>query len=397
MPAGANRNLFLATVAFAVSFSVWGLIAGLAPLLKAELALSATETSVMVAVPVLIGAIGRLWVGLITDRFGGRLVFSALLFASVLPPLALAVNHSYGSLLFWGLWLGVAGSSFPVGIALVSQWFPAEKQGTALGIFGAGNIGQSVAVFFGPVLARRFGMAATFACFGMLSLVWGLVFAVWARNAGTSAPPKTLRDNLRVLRTEPLTWVLSLLYFLTFGGFVALGVYLPILLKELFSLDPADAGARTAGFILLATACRPVGGWLSDRWSGQRVLYGVCWGIALIAWFMACPFIHTFTLGALGCAALLGLGNGAVFKLVPQYFPAQTGTVTGLVGAAGGLGGFFPPLVLGVLNDFTGSYSAGFLLLSAFALGCTWIFWHTFLRSGRRAKVAPQAEAAATA
>ena len=194
-----------------------------------------------------------------------------------------------------------------------------------------------------------------------------------------------------MLYTEPLSWALSLFYFLTFGGFVALGIYLPTLLKEIFLLTPEDAGARTAGFIVLATLARPVGGWLSDRVGGQRLLIIIFLGIALLAWLMAMPSIFIFMISALGCATLLGLGNGAVFKLVAQYFPAQVGTVTGLVGAASGLGGFFPPLVLGALKDATGSYAFGFVLLSAFALGCWLVLWLAFLRVHRL----PQAKSSA--
>jgi len=376
----SNKNLILATIAFIISFSIWGLISGLAPLFKADLGLSATEASLMIAIPVLLGSLGRIPIGLLTDRFGGRLIFSVLLIFGVIPPVALALNHSYASLLFWGFWLGLAGSSFAVGVGFVSRWFPLEKQGTALGVYGAGNIGQSIAVFFGPVLARRIGISTTFILFGLASLTWGFVFAVWARNAQSATRPRTLRENIHVLRTEPLTWALSLFYFLTFGGFVALGIYMPTLLKEIFFLTPEDAGARTAGFVILATLCRPIGGWLSDRIGGQRLLLYVFVGITLTAWLMALPSIYPFTVGALGCAALLGLGNGGVFKLVPQYFPAQTGTVTGLVGAAGGIGGFFPPIVLGILKDLTGVYTLGFVLLCAFSAGCTYLLWWAVIR-----------------
>ena len=376
----SSKNLLLATAAFAIAFSVWGLISGLAPLFKVELELSAMEASLMIAIPVLLGSLGRIPMGILTDRFGGRLVFSVLLIFCMIPLLALAVNHSYPSLLFWGLWLGLAGSSFAIGIAFVSRWFPPERQGTALGIYGAGNIGQSIAVFFGPVLARRLEIPATFLLFGLLLLAWGLVFALWARNAQGTTRSKTLGENLQVLRTEPLSWALSLFYFLTFGGFVALGIYLPTLLKEIFLLTPEDAGARTAGYIVLATGCRPIGGWLGDRIGGVRLLFYVFLGITSLAWLMAISSIYPFTVGALGCAALLGIGNGAVFKLVPQYFPAHTGTVTGLVGATGGIGGFFPPLVLGILKDLTDTYALGFILLSAFALGCAWVLWRVFIR-----------------
>ena len=172
---------------------------------------------------------------------------------------------------------------------------------------------------------------------------------------------------LGVLRRERLAWVLSLFYFLTFGGFVAFSIYLPSLLKDQFGLKAADAGFRAAGFVVLATLMRPVGGWLADRIGGARVLAGVFLGVVPFALLMTWPAMLPFTVGALGCAALLGIGNGAVFKLVPEYFPKETGTVTGLVGAMGGLGGFFPPLLLGVFRDRLGVVWPGFVLLAAMA------------------------------
>jgi NNP family nitrate/nitrite transporter-like MFS transporter len=168
-----------------------------------------------------------------------------------------------------------------------------------------------------------------------------------------------------------MSWVLSLYYFLTFGGFVAMAIYLPIFLtEEPFGLTRSDAGLRTAGFVILATAMRPVGGWLADRVGGLAILRAVFPLTAALALFMACPLMSTFTVGALGMAFCIGLGNGAVFKLVPEHFPRAVGSVTGLVGAAGGLGGFFPPLVVGYLRQLTGSFSWGFVLLSFFAAGC---------------------------
>jgi NNP family nitrate/nitrite transporter-like MFS transporter len=172
---------------------------------------------------------------------------------------------------------------------------------------------------------------------------------------------------------------LSLYYFLTFGGFVAMAIYLPIFLTDIFGLTPRDAGLRTAGFVVLATAMRPFGGSLADRIGGRRILLFVFPVTAIMAIFMACPLMSTFTIGALGMAAAIGLGNGAVFKLVPDYFPTAVGSVTGLVGAAGGLGGFFPPLVLGGIQNAFGSFTWGFVLLSAFSLLCWGICW----RSGR--------------
>ncbi len=367
---GAEVQLALATIAFAVAFSVWGLLSGLMPVLKQQYALSSTAASLVVAIPVVLGALGRVPAGMLTDRLGGRLLFPALLGLLSVPCFALALDHSYSALVFWGFWLGIGGASFAIGVSFVSRWFPPERQGMALGIYGAGNIGQSIAVFSSPLLATAVGIPPTFALFGLLSMAYAAVFARLARNAEVARRPASFRESLRVLLAEPMAWVLSLFYFLTFGGFVALGVYLPTLLRETFDLTPADAGARTAGFVVMATLARPLGGWLSDRLTGQRVLMIVFWGLAAFAWLMTSDSIYLFTLGALGSAILLGLGNGAVFKLVPQYFPAHTGTATGLVGAAGGIGGFFPPIVLGSFQDMVHSYAPGFALLSAFALAC---------------------------
>jgi NNP family nitrate/nitrite transporter-like MFS transporter len=180
---------------------------------------------------------------------------------------------------------------------------------------------------------------------------------------------KTFRDVVQPL-SDPSSWVLSLYYFLTFGGFVAMSVYLPIFLTEMFNLTPKDAGLRTAGFVVLATTMRPIGGWLADRVGGRSVLTIVFPVVAAMSVLLTFYHMVPFTIGALGMAAAIGLGNGAVFKLVPEYFPQAVGSVTGLVGAAGGLGGFFPPLVLGTLRQATGSFTIGFVLLGAFALTC---------------------------
>jgi NNP family nitrate/nitrite transporter-like MFS transporter len=381
---GAGRALFFSTTAFAVSFAVWGLIAALAPTFTELYKLSATEKSLMIAVPVLLGSIGRLAAGMLADRFGGRLTFAALLVFSAVPAIAIGYSNSFSQLLIFGLLLGVAGTTFPVGVGFTSKWFSAEKQGTALGIYGMGNIGQSVAVFGAPVLALWLGDWRTvFFIFAAVALIWGVLYYIFARDAGTTAKPKTLAENLSVLKTSKLAWILSLFYFLTFGGFVALALYMPTLLREIFNLSATDAGARTAGFVVLATLMRPIGGILADKIGGAKVLFIVFVAIAALATLLSFTTIVIFTIGALGCAVALGLGNGAVFKLVPQYFPKETGTVTGLVGAFGGLGGFFPPLELGLVKDATGSYALGFVLLSLFSVMCLAVNYFTFLRVGQ--------------
>jgi len=371
-PNSAERNsllpLALGTTSFAVCFAAWGLIAAFAPRFRDTFHLSATQAALMVAVPVLLGSLARLPVGMLADRFGGRLVFSVLMLLCAGPAFLTPMARTYEQLLVGGFFLGLAGSSFSVGAGFVSRWFSAEKQGSALGVYGLGNIGQSAAVFLGPLLAVSLGWQNIFRGVAIMLVVWSVLFWLLARNAPVTVRPKSVSDMVALLARERLSWALSAFYFLTFGGFIAFSIYLPSLLRDQFHLQPADAGFRTAGFVVLATLLRPVGGWLSDRIGGARVLSVVFSVVIPFALLLAWPSMIPFTIGALGCAVLMGLGNGAVFKLVPQYFPRETGTVTGLVGAMGGLGGFFPPLLLGSFRDRMGTVWPGFLLLGLVSL-----------------------------
>jgi len=363
------RALILATISFAISFAAWGLIGALAPVFTDLYHLSASQTALLVAVPVLLGSLARLPMGMLTDRFGGRLMFALLLSVSAAAAWIVPLSTSYASLVLGAFFIGLAGSSFAIGAAFVSRWTPPAMQGTALGIFGLGLLGQSAAVFGGAVAASAFGWQNVFRGVSVALLTWAIVFAIAARNAPNASRPAGVSAMLRVLRSEPVAWWLGAFYFLTFGGFVAFSIYLPTLLRAQFGLVPADAGFRAAVFVVLATLMRPVGGWLADRIGGAQVLSWVFGGVAGFALLLAWPSMIPFTVGALGCAMLLGLGNGAVFKLVPERFPRDTGTVTGLVGALGGLGGFFPPLLLGVFRDRLGVLWPGFLLLSLTAIG----------------------------
>jgi nitrate/nitrite transporter NarK len=363
-----TRPLALATVSFALSFAAWGLVGGLASIFTSLYSLTASQTALLVAVPVLLGSLARLPMGMLTDRFGGRPVFTALLGFSALAAFVVPLTTSYAALLVAAFLIGMAGSSFAVGAAFVARWTPAARQGTSLGVYGLGTLGQSLAVFVGPVVAARWGWQTVFYATGALLLLWAAVFAALARNPVGAARPASAAAMVAVLRRSPVAWLLGGFYFLTFGGFVAFSIYLPTLLRAQFGLAPADAGFRAAGFVVLATLMRPVGGWLADRIGGAQVLSWVFGGVALFALLLMWPSMVPFTVGALGCALLLGLGNGAVFKLVPERFPKDTGTVTGLVGALGGLGGFFPPLLLGVFRDWLGAMWPGFVLLSLTAL-----------------------------
>jgi MFS transporter, NNP family, nitrate/nitrite transporter len=377
--ASSTRHLALGTISFTVCFAAWGLISAFAFRFRQSLHLSATQTAFLVAVPVLLGSLARIPMGMLTDRIGGRKAFSILMFFVALPLVLVPLARTYGNLLIVAFLLGMAGSSFAIGVGYVSRWFPMDRQGSALGVYGLGNIGESAAVFLGPLVAAAFGLRAVYWGMAVVMVGWTVVFAMLARDAPATVRPSGVGKMLSVLAHERLSWALSAFCFLTFGGFVALSICLPTLLRDQYGLRPTDAGFRTAGFVVLATLCRPLGGWLSDRIGGSRVLSWILLGIAGFALLLASPNMLVFTVGALGCAALLGIGTGAVFQLVPRYFPQQRATVTGLVGAMGGMGGFFPPLLLGAFRDHLGVIWPVFLLLSATACLLWWLNLRVFL------------------
>jgi NNP family nitrate/nitrite transporter-like MFS transporter len=388
-----GAHLALGTCAFFICFTAWGLVSGFAPQFRGLYQLSATETALLVAVPVLLGALARLPMGIAADRLGARGVFSALMILVAIPVYLVPYAGAFPSLLVLAFLLGLAGSSFSVGVNYVSGWAAAGRQGTALGIYGLGTMGQSAAVMLGPIIGAHVGRQWVFRGTALLLAVSGVAFALLGRNAPARGKPPSLGAALGLLRHEPRAWALAAFYFLTFGGFVAFSIYLPVLLRDLFGLAIADAGMRAAGFVVVATLCRPLGGALADRIGGARVLAGVFLGVVPFTLLLLWTSMVPFTVGALGCAIMLGLGNGAVFKLVPEYFPASTGTVTGLVGAMGGLGGFFPPLLLGALRDHLGVLWPGFLLLAAVALALSLVNARVFLRPQRaRESLAPAIE-----
>ena len=380
-----TTNLVLATVAFAVAFVGWSLFAPLAKEFQDDLDLTDTRTLALTAVPVVLGSLLRIPVGALTDRLGGRIMFPVVLAFSALPAAAFGFADGYEALIVVGFFLGVAGSSFAVGVPFVAGWYPKERQGFALGIYGMGNIGTAIAAFSAPAIVSVFGRETLGLAAAALLLATALVFYRLAENPPRPSVPARYGE---VLRAGWKLWRLALLYFVTFGGFVAMAVFLPKLLSDWFDLSLTDAGLRAAGFTVLATLARPVGGALSDRFGAATVLVVVFVGVALdAAWLAAVsgdPTIVPVTIACLTLACFLGLGNGAVFKAVPHDFPDSTGAATGIVGAAGGLGGFFPPVVMGIVNDQLDSYALGFLGLVVFAAACAAV-----ALTMRRASAAP--------
>jgi NNP family nitrate/nitrite transporter-like MFS transporter len=372
-PKGNTRALVLATLAFTVSFYAWSMLGPLGPDLQDLMDLSELQLAMMIAVPVLLGSLLRIPLGVMTDRYGGRRVFTGLMALTLIPLIALAIWHdAFPWVILCGLMLGFGGASFAVGVPFVSRWYPASRQGMALGLYGMGMGGTVIAGLTAPRIADRWGLSAPF-IFGIVLLAaMTVIFWLFARDAPVPRPPAAggFLSPLKVFRERPAAWAPTFYYFVVFGGFVAMFAYLPKLLTSVHDLDKPDAAARAAGFALVAVIGRPLGGWLADRVGADIVLRTSFVAGALLAVGLAFGYesMVPLTICALALAAAFGLGTGAVFKLVAHDFPDRVGAVTGVVGAAGGLGGFFPPLVMALVNSTTGSYVIGFLLLAATAL-----------------------------
>jgi NNP family nitrate/nitrite transporter-like MFS transporter len=368
----AAVNLALATVGFMVNFWAWALIGPLGPGLKEKLGLSFLAQSLLVAVPVVVGSLGRIPVGALTDRYGARLMYPVVSLATVVPVLVLAyVQSSYSALIVAGFFLGIGGTAFAVGVPLVSGWYPPARRGFALGVFGVGMGGTAIANFTTVRLVHAAGPHAPFFLVATALVAYAAIAALFVRDAAVPKAGTTVWRRTVAAGRLSVTWQLCFLYAVGFGGFVAFSVYLPAYLRTAYHLDVNDAALRTAGFVVLAVIARPIGGWLSDRLHPVPVLLVCFSGVALLAVVQAFapPLRPWATIAFLGMAALLGAAAGAVFALVGKLAPADmVGAVTGLVGAAGGLGGFVPPLVMGFVYGSQHSYAIGLMLLSDIAL-----------------------------
>ncbi|GAA2992223.1 NNP family nitrate/nitrite transporter-like MFS transporter [Microbacterium terrae] len=368
---GRVKNLYLALLAFTITFWAWNLIAPLGIRYAADMGLDSTQSSLLVATPVLVGSLGRIVTGALTDRFGGRVMFTVLTAVSAVPVLLVAwagVLNSYALMIAFGFLLGIAGTTFAIGIPFVNAWYDAKKRGFATGLFGAGMGGTALSAFFTPRFVEWFGYVWTHviiavALVAVAAVVWFLMedSPLWKPNTDPVFPKLVATSKLAI------TWQMAFLYAITFGGFVAFSSYMPTYLNHIYGYDLTDAGARTAGFAIAAVIARPVGGWLSDRIGPAAVLMISLAGTTVMAVVVAFQPPPEIPAGAsfVAMAAFLGLGTGAVFTWVAQRAPAaRVGTVTGIVGAAGGLGGFFPPLVMGATyNAEANTYTIGLALL----------------------------------
>ncbi|MFF2488738.1 nitrate/nitrite transporter [Microbacterium sp. NPDC058062] len=373
---GRTKNLLLALLAFTITFWAWNLVAPLAVQYTAEMGLTSTEASLLIATPVLVGSLGRILTGAFTDRFGGRLMFTVLTAASAVPVVLVALAGVWGSyalMIAFGFLLGIAGTTFAIGIPFVNAWYEPAKRGFATGLFGAGMGGTALSSFFTPRMVAWFGYFATHLIIAGALLVVAVIVWLFMRDSPLWKPNDApVMPKLKAASKLAVTWQMAFLYAVTFGGFVAFSTYLPTYLKEVYGYDLADAGARTAGFAIAAVIARPVGGWLSDRIGPATVLSISLGGAAVMAVVIALQPPPELAAGAsfVLMALFLGLGTGAVFTWVAQRAPAErVGTVTGIVGAAGGLGGYFPPLVMGATyNAEAHSYTIGLSLLCLTAL-----------------------------
>ena len=378
--------LALATLGFAVNFWAWALLSPLGTRYKELLGLSGSQQALLVAVPVIVGSLGRIPVGALTDRFGGRVMFPLVSGATTVPVLfiGLAGQRSLVMLLIGGFFLGIGGTAFAVGVPFVNAWFPPERRGLAIGVFGVGMGGTAISALTTVKLVTARGSAAPFLITAVALTLYAVIAWLVMRDApGRTVPTEPLGARLAATARLTITWQACVLYAVAFGGYVAFSVYLPAYLRTAYGLGQADAANRMAGFVIVAVMLRPVGGWLSDRLSPIPVLtvaYAVLTvGAALQSFTPA--LMPLGTIAFLTMAAALGAGSGATFALVAQVAPAnKVGSVTGLVGAAGGLGGFVPPLVMGFIHGKLGSYGLGLVLLALVAAS-TMVLTMTVVRS----------------
>ncbi|MCC6171837.1 MAG: NarK/NasA family nitrate transporter [Gammaproteobacteria bacterium] len=398
-PAGQQRALWASTFAFTICFAVWTIFSIIGLQIKKDLGLNDTQFGLLVATPILSGSLIRLALGIWTDQIGGRIVFTAVMLSAALATWFLTTMTSYQGYLLAALLVGIAGGSFAVGIAYVSKWFPEQKQGTVLGIFGAGNVGAAVTKLAAPLVMVAYGWHA-------VAKIWAAVLAVTAviyflvtkddpelaRRRASGVKPESFAKQLAPLRNQQV-WRFSLYYFFVFGAFVALSLWLPRYLVGAYKMDIATAGVIAAFYSIPASLFRIVGGWLSDRIGARKVMYWT-FSVSVICTFLLAyppttyivdgiggPKQFTLAMGLVPFTVLvfvlgffMSLGKAAVYKHIPVYYPNNVGAVGGIVGLIGGLGGFVLPITFGALNDWIGVWTSCFMLLFILvALALAWM------------------------
>ena len=408
-----SRALALSTVAFTTCFAVWTIFSIIGIQIQKDLGLSETEFGLLVGTPILSGSLIRLILGIWTDQYGGRVVYTTVMVTAAIATFLLTTVDTYALYLVAALGIGIAGGSFAVGIAYTSRWFPTEKQGTALGIFGLGNVGAAVTKFTAPFVMVALGWHA-------VAQIWGAALLLMAAIFWFSSDDEPMLKARRLAGTKPVAfmkqleplknmqvWRFSMYYFCVFGAFVALALWLPRYLVGAYGFDIKTAGMLAASFSIFASLFRALGGWLSDRYGARLIMYWTFIVAALCSFFLSYPptdyVVHgikgdihfSLAIGPVGFVsmmAVLGLfmsfGKAAVYKHIPVYYPDNVGAVGGAVGMIGGLGGFLLPLTFGMLNDLTGIWSSCFMLL--FVLVMIALAWMHFSIVRMERRVVPE-------
>jgi len=410
--AGQGRALWMSTIAFTVCFAVWTIFAIIGVQIKQELGLNETQFGLLVGTPILTGSLVRIFLGIWTDQYGGRRIYTVVMLSSAVATYLLTYAHTYPQILLAALGVGISGGSFAVGIAYVSRWYPAEKQGTALGIFGAGNVGAAVTKFLAPFVLVAYGWQVTAQVWAAAIALMGVIFWFFTKEDPEEMARRAKGERPRSawLELEPLknvqVWRFALYYFFTFGAFVALALWLPRYLIGVYKLDIETAGMLGAAYSIPASLFRIYGGVLSDRYGARRVMYWMFSVSVLITFILAYPPteyvvqgmkgpIHfhmatgvvTFTCLIFVLGFFMSLGKAAVYKHIPVYYPKNVGSVGGLVGMIGGLGGFVLPIAFGALNDLTGIWTSCFMLLFLIA-GVSLVWMHLAIQRMEREALA---------
>lgn len=411
-PPASSAALTLSTAAFMAAFAVWTIFSIIGVKIKQDLGLTDAEFGLLAGTPILTGSLTRVVLGVFADRFGGRVVNLTVMLFAAASTVALSYAHTYPLMLLAALGLGLAGGSFAAGVAYVSKFFPKEKQGAALGIYGAGNIGAAITNFGAPFVMAAAGWEWVARIWAAALVVMALVFFLGAkdepglaqRRASKQKPPAFLAQFAPLAKLQ--VWRFSLYYFFNFGAFVALSLWLPRYLVGVYHLDLKTAGVLAACFSLPAAGFRIFGGWLSDRIGARRVMYASLTVAVAATFLLSYPAtsyvvdgidgpiafrIATSLPAFMGVLIVLGffmsLGMAAVFKHIPAYYPNDIGAVGGLVGMIGGLGGFVLPIAFGAMNDIVHVWTSCFMLL--FVLVATALTWMTCaVRLMERARIA---------
>lgn len=361
-------QLPLQTFSLMAGFMVWSILAPLMPYITQDISVEEGQKAIILAIPVILGSILRIPIGYYTNLLGSRLVFLVSFIILLFPVFYLSQAHSTTGLMVAGFFIGLGGAIFSVGVTSIPKYFPKEKHGFANGIYGMGNLGTAVSSFLAPPIAGIIGWQHTVQLYLIVLLIFAVLIFIFGDKEEHKVKIPMISQTKQVINNYKL-YYFSFWYFITFGAFVAFGLFLPNFLVSHFEIDKVDAGIRTGIFIAIATLLRPIGGMLGDKFNALNVLK--VFFIGLIAGAIVLSISHhliLFTIGCLTVSVCAGIGNGLVFKLVPTYFTKEAGVVNGIVSMMGGLGGFFPPLIITLVTSLTGSNHLAFFMLAIFGV-----------------------------